>query len=629
MSMQPKISGALTIGRAAGLALAIGLLAYWLAGSVLAPLELLAQDVLFLIRGPLETEHLTVLVAIDETSFAASDLQWPWPRDYIARIIDNIAAGHPKAIAIDVTFFEPTTEQQDLALADSVARAGNVVLLNNIITEEEMSGDVRRQLSVPISELGQAAAAQGFPSIPFDADGAVRRLLAFQAHNDQLYYSWSMQLARLYLGEESFNAVSRDEVRIGEHVVKLEDQFLRVDFRGPTGSIPTYSAYQVAEELVDPSNFEGKIVILGATSVLFHDSYHTPFGANPPMPGAEINAQAVEAILEGRFLTPTGSIVQISLAVLAALVGTALSLRLRPLVGLPTVIGLSIVYGLAAAIAFMQARVIMPITAPLLALGITFVASTSIQLYEEQRQRARVRGLFERYVSPAAIDQMLAAPNIYAVQGDRREMTIMFSDIRGFTSLSEKLSPDQVVEILNEYLTAMTEIIFKYNGTIDKFEGDAILAIWNAPLPVENHPTQAVLCAIEMAKTLSEMQKRWAATGHIVLKNGIGINTGMCFVGNIGSVRRMDYTVIGDTVNLAARLEALTKEIGVQILFSESTQQQLTPEVKTRYVTSATVKGRQQAVRVYTVDPDAHGIATDSEVDLEQMPEEIIQQRKD
>ncbi len=659
------------IARTVGLPVVIGILVFWLTGSVLIGLELAAGDVLFKLRGaqPEKGSHV-VIVAIDDASFTQNGLQWPWPRDYIAKIVDGVAAGNPRAVAIDVLFYEasaldsatdlafalegaaaddPTVEQalesmsekipalaqtlegavdRDAILARSLQDAGNIVLVNNITTQVQGNA-VLRQLNRPLPVLDEAAASVGLTNFPRDADGTVRRLLAFQSHQDQLLFSWAMQVARLYLGESDFDVWSRDLVFIGDHAVQLEGQYLIVNYSGPAGIIPYVSAYQVADGIADPQIFNDKIVLIGATSESLHDSYPTPFGSQPPMPGVEINAHAIDTLLTQQFVQPVGDMGRLVLATVAAFIGIGLALRLRPLTGLGAVVVLVVVYALAAAVLFIQIRMTLPIVAPLLSIGLTYVAGTSIQLYVERAKRAQVRALFDRYVAPAAIDEMLSQPESYALSGQRREMTILFSDIRGFTSLSEQLSPDEVVKILNEYLGVMTDLIFKHEGTVDKFEGDAILAIWNAPLPVPDHANKAVQCAIEMAQTLSEMQKQWEATGHLVLRNGIGINTGTCFVGNIGSAQRMDYTVIGDTVNLAARLEALTKEVGVQVLFTEATVEQLDPELRPRFVTSATVKGRVKPVNVYTVDPQLHGLAVDEGVDLGAVPASLTQTRKD
>lgn len=614
--------------RTLGIALGVGLLAFFFAGGVFRPLELFAHDLLFRVRGERLDEAPIVLVKIDDASFDQNQLQWPWPRDYLAQIVDGIAAGNPRVIAIDVFFFEPTTPEADSELSRALADAGNVVMVNEI-SEEEQGGITISRYKRPIEEINEVVTL-GLTNFPRDADGKVRRLLAFQQYNEELYFAWSMQAARIYLGEENFDVRSRNEVYIGDHRVVLDNQRLIVNFRGGTDedTIQSYSAYQVVEGFVDPTNFTDRIVIIGATSPSLHDDYPIPLG-DESMPGAEINAHAMDTILKQLYLHPVGDLIHLFIALLAAGIGALLTLRARPVAGLIIIVGVLLIYSLGAFFVFVQFRTLMPFVAPLLSLIITFVTNTSIQLYEEQRQRAKVRSLFDRYVSSAAIDQMLDSVESFGVGGDRREMTIMFSDIRGFTSLSEQLTPDQVVTILNEYLGEMTKVIFEYNGTIDKFEGDAILAIWNAPLLVENHPTKAVLCAIEMAQRLTEMQEKWAETGQIILRNGIGVNTGQCFVGNIGSEQRMDYTVIGDTVNLAARLEALTKEVGVQILFTKETCEQLTDEVTAVFVGSATVKGREQPVDIYTVDPQKHRLHVEAGVVLDGKPKEIEQISKE
>src|SRR5690554_112973 len=585
------------------LALAVGLLAAMLGGGVLHRLELFTGDVLFRLRGPLHDDSGIVLVAIDDASFAHNDLQWPWPRSYLARIVDSIAAGDPSVIVVDVQFYEPSTPEEDARLAEAIREAGNVVLVSNIATERRQ-GVVLRQLNQPIRELREAAAAVGLAQFQRDDDGTLRRMLAFARHNGKLYPSLAMEAARMHLGVERFFVASPDDVWIGAHHIRLDDQYLPVNFRGPAKmTIPYYSAYQVADGLVDPAVFTGRIVIIGATAetIPLYDSYPTPFGSSPPMSGAEANAHAIDTILQGRPLRPASWLAQLGVSLAAALAAGVLARWVKPLTGLALVVVLALAYLVLSWALFAYARVIPPLVGPSLALALVYVAGTTVQVYDEQRQRARVRALFERYVSPAAIDEMLSQPGSVSVSGQRRDVTVMFSDIRGFTALSEKLRPEEVVAILNDYLGAMTEIIFKHGGTVDKFEGDGILAIWNAPLAVEDHPTRAVECALEMTRRLAEMQQGWAATGQQALKNGIGISTGPCFVGNIGSSQRMDYTVIGDTVNLAARLEALTKELGLQIVYSEATHRQLAGHIRSRFVTSAKVAGREQPVNVYTV----------------------------
>lgn len=630
MSRQPVFRHVLSSGRWLLVSLVTGLLSTVLAANILSPLELFAQDLLFIRRGPLDMSSQVVLVAIDDASFAQNDLQWPWPRSYMAQLVNNLAIGDPSVIAIDVQFYEPSSPSEDAKLARAIHEAGNVVLVEDISTSIRQ-GISLRQLNQPLPELREAAAAVGLAQFQRDDDGTLRQLLAFGSHNGEIHPSFAIQTVRLHLDAPSFDVASADVVEIDGDEVRLNDQYLRVNFLGPVGeSIPTYSAYQVAEQLVDPSVFTDKIVIIGATAetIPLYDSYPTPYGNIPPMPGAEVNAHAVDTILNNRELTVVTPLAAVAVSSGAALLAAILVMRFRLLHSGIAFFGVGMIYGAVGYWAFVQFHTILSMFAPAFSFSLMFVSITTARLYTEQRARARVRALFERYVSPAAIDEMLARPDEVTVGGDRREVTVMFSDIRGFTALSEKLSPEEVVELLNDYLGAMTSIIFKHQGTVDKFEGDGILAIWNAPLDVDEHPRRAVECAIEMTQQLAAMQQRWEATGQQVLRNGIGIHTGVCFVGNIGSEQRMDYTVIGDGVNLAARVEALTKQLGVQILYTEATHAQLGETIRSRFVTSAHVVGREQPVKVYTVDPSAHGVATAPGVDLDALPAEIVQAYK-
>jgi adenylate cyclase len=585
--------------RTLGLAIIVGLLSFWLANGPLVNAELAAEDALFRIRGPLHEDSPVVIVAIDDASFSATGLRWPWSRNYVAQIIDAVSEGNPSAIAIDLFFYDESIPEEDNALAEAITNAGNVVLVSHITFQDD-EGIALQQWNRPLPSLEEAAAATGLTNFPRDIDGSVRRLVVSQEHAGQQLYSWTVHLVRLYNNEDNITIVSGNEAWIGNWLVELYGGFLVVNYRGPAGSIPFYSAYQVADGTIPPQSFAGKIVLIGVTSETLHDSYATPFGSSPPMPGVEINANAVETILSGRYIHPPTSTTTLLIAILTALVGIVLSLRLRPLAGLFITIVLFLGFAALSAFLFIKTRTILSIVSPLLSLGITFVVGTSIQLYEEQRQRAHVRALFDRYVSPTVIDQMLEQPESVALGGQRRELTVLFSDIRGFTSLAEQLPPDDVVTILNEYLSAMTEIVFQHEGMVDKFEGDAILAVFNAPLSVDGHATKAVHCAIAMMDRLATMQADWEATGRQPLQIGIGINTGEAFVGNIGSTQRMEYTVIGDTVNLAARLQDLTKDYNVPILFSEATRDNLASDIPSQFVTTAHVKGRVQAANIYT-----------------------------
>ena len=578
----------------------IGLLSFFLINSIFHRLDLAANDALFKIRGPIEGQNPVVIVAIDDPSFSATLLRWPWPRDYLARIVNQITSGNPRAIAIDLLLSEESTEVADSALADAIVNAGNVVVVQRLSFQIQ-SSFTAITLERPIPQIEESVAASGLTNFAPDSDGVVRRLLAYEIHSGQTYYSWALELVRLYLDESEFTILNPDQVQVGGKFIQLEDQYIRVNYQGEAGTIPYYSAYQVADGTVDPEVFQGKIVILGVTTPTLHDEYGTPFSIARPMPGAEINAHAINTILNTYYIRQTAGLGSLFLHIFVAVLSMWITLNLRPLGGLLTNGLLIVILIILAAAIFANLNMFIPFAGPILAISLTYIIGTSIQLIQEQRNRVHIRGLFERYVAPAAIDHMLTSPDEF-LAGQRREITVLFSDIRGFTTLSEQMPPSEVVEILNEYLSEMTEIIFRYEGTIDKFEGDAILAFFNAPLKVRDHPEKAVACAMAMIERLAKLETHWEATGREPLRIGIGIHTGDAFVGNVGSARRMDYTIIGDTVNLASRIQDMTKGLDMPILFSGQTNQALSADISSFYVTTSNVRGREKPVDIYTIE---------------------------
>jgi CHASE2 domain-containing sensor protein len=377
-----------------GTVLVVSGLVVGLSGGLLERPELAASDLLFRLRGPMPCESPIVVVAIDDASFAQNHLQWPWPRDYIARIVDGIAAGGPQSITLDVLFYEESDPAADAALAEAIANAGNVILINDISTQEQGGVEVQR-LNRPLPMFEEAAAATGLANFPHDADNAVRRLLAFQEYQGVTYYSWALQTARLALGAD-LTAVSGDEALIGDRRAALDNQHLIVNYIGPAGSVPTYSAYQVAEGLVDPQVFTDRIVVVGATSESLHDNYATPFGSQPATAGVEINAQAINTILTGRYLHDVGAAARIGLIVLLALIGVVTARSLRALSGMAVAAGLIVIYALTSLILFTYLGTILPLVAPVLAMGLSYTAVTAMELYEERRRGARVRAILSQ-----------------------------------------------------------------------------------------------------------------------------------------------------------------------------------------------------------------------------------------
>jgi adenylate cyclase len=345
--------------------------------------------------------------------------------------------------------------------------------------------------------------------------------------------------------------------------------------------------------------FRNKIVLIGFTAAGLLDLRATPL--SPTSAGVEIHANALDNLLNSDFdVVVDRWLVFPAIALLAALLGVALeSIRKQLAAG---VVAIAFIIGaLAIVYASAHAGWILPAFGTIASLALTYVAITVINFVAEQKQTAVLRTTFGRYVSPQILDHILAHPERVELGGERRDLTILFSDIRGFTSISEASEPEQVVEMLNEYLTRMVEILLDHGGTLDKFIGDAVMGFWNAPAADPDHPQHAVACAIEMIRETAKIRERWTAEGKAAIRIGIGINTGEAVVGNIGAEKVFGYTVIGDAVNLASRLEGKNKDYGTEIIISEFTLERIGSAFETVYLDEVKVKGKEKAVKIYEV----------------------------
>jgi adenylate cyclase len=359
------------------------------------------------------------------------------------------------------------------------------------------------------------------------------------------------------------------------------------------------SAGVTAEQLAQfDAQFRGKLVMIGQTAVGL-DLRSTPL--SPTSAGIEIHANALDNLINGDFNVVLNRwLIFPLLAIAAAILGALLDAIRKQITAAATAIAfilaaLAIVYGAA------NAGRILPIFGIVASLALTYVVLTVINIVAEQEQTRMLRATFGRYVSPQILVHILAHPEKVQLGGDRRDLTILFSDIRGFTSISEAAEPEQVVEMLNEYLTRMVEILLAHGGTLDKFIGDAVMGFWNAPAPDDDHARHAVACAIEMIHETARLRERWTAEGKAAIRIGIGINTGDAVVGNIGAEKVFSYTVIGDAVNLASRLESKNKDYGTEIIISEFTLERIGGAFETVYLDDVKVKGKEKAVKIYEV----------------------------
>jgi adenylate cyclase len=387
-------------------------------------------------------------------------------------------------------------------------------------------------------------------------------------------------------------------------------------FRGPTvgdNNLLTFSDYsfydlfyseqQLLENQkpkIDPATFKDKVVVVSATASGTYEVQVTPFKQG--ISGGEVHANVIDSLLRGRSIVPLANG-----SALALTFGGALALGI-----LGAFVGVWTLAGATALIAIMliwisvrvfAAGVWMPLVTPLVAVGLTFVGELAWQYFVEGREKRQVKRLFSRYVPKDVYEQLIADPTRAALGGKRRHMTVLFSDVRGFTAMSEKATPEEVVGQLNDYFSRMVQVLFAHHGTLDKFVGDMVMGLFGAPLDDPDHAEHAVQAAIAMGEELNQLNREWAAAGKPQLDIGIGISTGDMVAGNIGSDTIMSYTVIGDTVNLGARLESLNKEYGTRIIVSEVTRAALKGRYDIRPLGEVTVKGKSKPVAIFEVKP--------------------------
>ena len=524
--------------------------------------------------GGIEPLANFVILAIDDKSLQEIG-RWPWDRKVFAELISKLKTA--KVIGVDVVFSEPSNSESDALLGAAIRDSGKVILAVEY-TSFEKNGDLisGRNPLVPVPEL--SGARRGIINLITDADGITR------AANTRISGDYAL------FGE----VIARSVVDVD---VPRENHFL-INMIGAKGSFKTVSISDVLSGKVDESIFNDAVVFIGATAPDLHDDHMAPTSSGVPVPGVEIQANIVQTILTKKYLhyQPRWTVV---LAITAAALAVAVLIMLyNPWVVAAFCFFLLVGYLVLVVVLFSSGILVDMIFFPLAV--ILSYGSNLVHLYRaERRQKMQIIDAFGKYVSPEIVSELMQHPEKLTLGGERRELTIYFSDIRGFTTLSEKLSPEQLVALLNEYLTAMTDIIMSHRGIVDKYIGDAVMAFWGAPLPQKNHAVLACGAALEMMEKLKSLQPVWMKKGFPLVECGMGINTGNAVIGNMGSSQRFNYTCMGDTINLGSRLEGLTKEYGVGILISEATRRKLPKEFIVREVDTVKVKGKKEPIIIY------------------------------
>src|SRR3989440_2684333 len=557
---------------------------------LLETLEHWSLDRLFEWRGP-RTPHLSVvIVTIDESSFAELNEQWPFPRAMHGQLLTKIAAGKPLAIAVDLIFDAPSSRgpADDKALGAAVTAAGRVVL-GAAITDDIQPFYTRTTLNPPIPVIREGAAGVAPVNLTQDPDGHIRRVPLWTPLDADRIPGLDVQIHRLL-------------ARAGVRVEPLPDvRDVLINFRGGLRTYPWVSYYRVLRDEIPPEFWKDKIVLVGTTTEILHDQFATAFAGGGDMPGVEIHANALETLVRGNAIREVPQPLSTVLAVMAGLFGAALVVRLRAFRALLAAAGFWAILPLAAFGGFVIGDVWMRGMAGTVALVLGYGATVVEHFVREQRERRRLSQFF----SPSVVREVVRHKDEGSLTTSRRLLTVLFSDIRGFTSISEKVEPEQVAQMLREYLSEMTEIVFRHGGTVDKYIGDCVMALYNVPLPDPEHAIKAVRTALEFQERTLAVSRRWEERLGIEIRNGVGINTGEAVVGTLGSRQRLEYTAIGDTINLGARLESLTKDYKTNIIISETTYALVRDEFITKELGDVTVKGKTHPVKIYAVLPNS------------------------
>jgi adenylate cyclase len=608
-------------------------------------LEAFTLDMRFFLRNiisrPVIPDNI-LIVAIDEKSLREYG-RWPWSRFLMSELVEKILFSEPRVLFVDIFFSESENKAADEALGSIfrrskdkvvIATAFDVWIKKKYISRKEIPEQVLDSAILRVEglkEIKPIEADDVLASVPEiskdvitghiynhpDYDGKLRWEILYLKYGDEILPSLSLQASRIAIGLEmdKIEIFGNKGVRLGEKVFIPTDKRGRilVNYIGREGSFRYISASDVLKGYVNKSLFKDRIVLLGTTAIATYDLKNTPFSAN--MPGVEKNATVIENIVNKRILRKSHGYVEIIFLILTSLIMIFALPRLNALKGAGVCLVLFLSYVSTVLFLFIYKGVWVNFVYPATNIIVVTIFVIVVKYFFEEKKAREIRSIFSSYVSPKIVEELINDPMKARLGGERKVVTVLFSDIIGFTSLSEERSPEEVVELLNEYFSEMTNIIFKWDGTLDKFVGDEIMAFWGAPLDQPNHAELAVRCAMNMIGSLKKMQERWLKENKVVLDCGIGINTGEVVVGNIGAEgKKMDYTLIGDNVNIAARVEKLTRTYNAKILITENTLNCLRDvlkdgrfghcEFKSKHAVK--VKGKEKPIELYEVVPMSH-----------------------
>ncbi len=627
----------------AAVALVFGVL--HLAGG-LSRVENLAYDLRFrLLARPDLVSKEVAIIDIDNASLANEDMRenfgrWPWRRRLYAQLLWYLRQAPARAVGIDLMFGGRDEHPGDDEAFARLLGEKRDTMLAFILNRVEVTGTGRevspaqarlRQntwtvgnpqcgpgfeypgVEISLEELNAQARGLGGITAEPDSDGVLRRAPLLLRYTGAYYPSLALALAAPSVDSSdgrkaNFNC--RGSLRIGTREIPVEAKSGQplLFWYGPEFTFSYYPVWEIFNSALDmangqkpkipPSVFKDRIVLIGTSATALADFRPTPFSAH--MPGVEAHATLISNLLRGHFVQAAGNAWAL-VAILALSLGTSLAVWRFADWRLYTAVALALTAGFLVLnfLLFSRERISLALVAPVAALAFTYGAGNLTRYVTEGREKKRYRSTLLKYVAPQLVEAIMKDGRLAQLHNEKRELTVLFSDVRGFTSISEKIPVNELVATLNEFLNAMVEVIFRHGGTLDKFVGDCVMAFWGAPVAQENHAELAARAALEMQAALERLNERWQKENRPELKIGVGLNSGEMIFGNIGSERRMDFTVIGDNVNLASRLESSTKELKASIVISDATYQHISAMAEVRDLGTIHVKGKDVPIKVY------------------------------
>jgi adenylate cyclase len=572
-----------TLFLAAGVA-AAGVMLGLYALDALKSLELRSVDTRFSVRGTQKQPDDLAVVAIDTKTFNDLKVQWPFPRRYHAAVLDQLRKDGAKAVAFDVQFTEPTNQRDDNALIDAVGRSKNIVLATT-----EVDDDGRTAIFGGDQVLRSIGAKAGNALLPNDAGGTIRR-------------TWYDARKLKTLG-----IVTAEDV-LGKKIPRsaLGGKTAWIDYRGGPGTILTASYSDVKKGNFRTGTFKGRTVVIGPAAPTLGDVHPTSVTGQDLMSGAEIQANAIWTALHGFPLQPLATWWTPLLIVLMAFAAPAAFLGLKPREAVLVLVLLAVAYAVGSQLLFNRGTIV-PVVYPMIALGLAAVLSTAVHAVTAAFEREMVRDVFSRFVPESVVSEVLnQAEGGVRLGGERRIATVLFSDLRGFTSYAETLPPATVISVLNRYLTLMSDVILDNGGTLVAYMGDGIMAVFGAPIEMDDHADRALRTARQMTGPALQEFNQWMRDQGVGegFRMGVGLMSGEVMSGNVGSERRLEYTAIGDTTNTAARLEGMTKGQPYMVFVSGTTVKAAKdPPDDLVSVDRMEVRGRRERVDVWAL-PD-------------------------